>query len=74
MGLFNKNKKDNKMVLEAPGWNAIIEECLRRYPTQKEPKHYGTVHPWRFGGPDPLDGIDVYFLNEKWVNFGPFYN
>ena len=76
MGLFDKEKRkettteDGRKVIEIEvpdedevsmvGWDAIAAECLRRYPDQKEPKHYGTVHPWRLGGPDPLDGLDVY--------------
>lgn len=54
------------------GWDAITAECLRRYPNQKEPKHYGTVHPWYLGGPDPLDGMDVYDGGDYWhfVTYG----
>ncbi len=58
--------------MEAPGWDAIAAECLRRYPDQPEPKHYGTIHPWRLGGPDPLDGMDVYDGGDYWhfVTYG----
>ena len=30
------------------------------YPGQTNPKHYGTIISWRFGGNDPLDGINIY--------------
>ncbi|MDA8369145.1 MAG: suppressor of fused domain protein [Nocardiopsaceae bacterium] len=43
----------------APGWGAIDAALLRIYP-QTEPLHMGTEHPWRLGGPHPLDGISFY--------------
>ncbi len=46
--------------VEAPGWEAIEQEFLRVYPGQTEPKHYGTLVNWVFGGNDPLDGISIY--------------
>lgn len=44
---------------EAPGWAAIDAALGRLYPGQA-PQHYGTLVKWRFGGPDPLDGISAY--------------
>ena len=41
------------------GWDAITEECERRYKGQN-PQHFGTLIKWNFGGNDPLDGISVY--------------
>ncbi|MFI6515214.1 suppressor of fused domain protein [Spirillospora sp. NPDC050679] len=43
----------------APGWDAIDQACRRLY-GDTEPVHYGTVHKWALGGPDPLDGISAY--------------
>ena len=76
MGLFDKFKKEKeekkekerKIVISAPddenveavGWEAIEKEFLRVYPDQDNPKHYGTLVKWIFGGKDPLDGISVY--------------
>lgn len=45
---------------EAPGWDAITKAFEEIYPGQTNPKHYGTLISWRFGGNDPLDGISVY--------------
>lgn len=42
------------------GWDAIDAEFLRVYPGQTNPKHYGTLVKWIFGGNDPLDGISIY--------------
>ncbi|GAA2621501.1 suppressor of fused domain protein [Actinomadura fulvescens] len=44
---------------EAPGW-AAIDEALARIYGDTEPHHWGTLHKWMLGGPDPLDGISVY--------------
>lgn len=63
MGIFDKLKKDknNKEVKENNmlGWDAITEECERKYKGQN-PQHFGTLIKWKFGGNDPLDGISVY--------------
>ena len=63
MGIFDKFKKDknNKEVNENNmlGWDAITEECERKYKGQN-PQHFGTLIKWNFGGNDPLDGISVY--------------
>ena len=83
MGLFDKftkkeskqesieSKSENKEI-EAIGWNAIEQEFLRVYPGQSNPKHYGTIMRWIFGGNDPLDGISVYDGGDYWhfVSFG----
>lgn len=65
------NENSNNEI-NTSGWDAITKACLRRYPNQTEPKHYGTVHPWRLGGPDPLDGLDVYDGGDYWhfVTYG----
>lgn len=74
MGLFNKNKNDEKEKVEdhTTGWDAITEEAERIYPEQKDPKHYGTLIKWRLGGPDPLDGISIYDGGDYWhfVTYG----
>ena len=63
MGIFDKFKKDknNKDVKKNNmlGWDAITEECERKYKGQN-PQHFGTLIKWNFGGNDPLDGISVY--------------
>lgn len=78
MGLFDKIKKNNdkndgadeEVVMD--GWRAIDEAFLRVYPGQEERKHFGTLIPWRLGGPDPLDGISVYDGGDCWhfVTYG----
>lgn len=78
MGLFDKIKKNNEkndgadeeVVMD--GWGAIDEAFLRVYPGQEERKHFGTLIPWRLGGPDPLDGISVYDGGDCWhfVTYG----
>ncbi len=56
----------------APGWDAITEECERSYPNQKSPKHYGTLIDYQLGGNDPLQGISVYNGGDYWhfVTYG----
>ncbi len=44
----------------APGWDAIAAAGRRAHPDQPTPFHVGTIIKHRFGGPDPLDGIDVH--------------
>ena len=73
MGLFDKFKKKNELLdneqneeIEAPGWDAIDKLCDKVYPNQKNPKHYGTMIKWIFGGNDPLDGISVYDGGDYW--------
>lgn len=54
------------------GWEAITNEARRIYPGQENPKHYGTLIKWEFGGPDPLDGISIYDGGDYWhfVTYG----
>lgn len=54
------------------GWDAIIAEFERVYPGQTNPKHYGSLIPWRLGGPNPLDGTSIYDGGDYWhfVTFG----
>ena len=74
MGLFDKFKKKAKKEESppAPGWDAITEACERVYPNQKDPRHYGTLVNWRFGGDMPLEGISVYDGGSYWhfVTYG----
>lgn len=73
MGAFDKfkKKKDEEEVV-MDGWNAITEAFEKIYPGQDNPKHYGTIIPWRLGGPDPLDGISIYDGGDYWhiVTYG----
>lgn len=72
MGLFDKFKKkeeisqENIKKINAQGWDAITKECERVYPNQKNPKHYGALIKWQFGGNDPLDGISIYDGGDYW--------
>ncbi|MBQ1325371.1 MAG: suppressor of fused domain protein [Solobacterium sp.] len=76
MGLFDKLKKKKEPAKqeepETIGWDAIEQEFLRVYPGQTNPKHYGTLIKWVFGGKDPLDGISIYDGGTYWhfVTFG----
>ena len=59
-------------IINASGWDAITEACENIYPTQKNPKHYGTLINWKFGGNDPLEGISIYDGGSFWhfVTYG----
>ena len=78
MGLFDRfknkteTKENNNEEIKAQGWDAITNECERVYPNQKNPKHYGTLIKWKFGGNDPLDGISIYDGGDYWhfVTYG----
>ena len=78
MGLFDKLKKKKETEktsnedINTIGWDSITEACEKIYPTQKNPKHYGTLINWKFGGNEPLDGISVYDGGEYWhfVTYG----
>ena len=75
MGLFDKIKKEinqNEEDIGAVGWDAITEACETVYPTQKDPKHYGTLISWKLGGNDPLQGISIYDGGDFWhfVTYG----
>ncbi len=65
-----KDTKDDQVVID--GWKAIEDACLKMYPGQTNPKHYGTIIPWSLGGNDPLDGISIYDGGEYYhfVTFG----
>ncbi|RRD48889.1 suppressor of fused domain protein [Arachnia propionica] len=43
----------------APGWEAIDAACLRLYPEQPEPFHYGSI-PFSFFQPQGLEGVAVF--------------
>ena len=62
----------NNQEVQTKGWDAIVEACEKIYPTQKNPKHYGTLISWKLGGNDPLDGISIYDGGDYWhfVTFG----
>ncbi|GIF73586.1 suppressor of fused domain protein [Asanoa siamensis] len=47
------------MTSDAPGWDAIDARLGELYPGVA-PKHYGTLHTFALGGPDPLDGVSFY--------------
>ena len=67
MGLFDSKKnKETANDVVAIGWDAITAEAERVYPNQEKPKHYGALIKWKFGGPDPLDGISIYDGGEYW--------
>lgn len=78
MGILDEFKKKtekkdpNEKEVVMDGWKAIEDVCLKMYPGQKEPRHYGTIISWRFGGTDPLDGISIYDGGEYYhfVTFG----
>ncbi|QKW32920.1 suppressor of fused domain protein [Actinomadura sp. NAK00032] len=48
---------------ESPGWDAIDAALLPLYGDTR-PLHFGTIHKWALGGPDPLDGISIYARTE----------
>lgn len=73
MGAFDKFKKkrdEEEVIMD--GWNAITAAFEKLYPGQDNPNHYGTLIPWRLGGPDPLDGISIYDGGDYWhfVTYG----
>ncbi|MBE6752780.1 MAG: suppressor of fused domain protein [Ruminococcaceae bacterium] len=78
MGIFDrfrKKKPENTpepLTPDTAGWDDINRECERVYPGQTNPKHYGTLIKWCFGGNDPLDGISIYDGGDFWhfVTFG----
>ena len=77
MELFDKFKKKEETnitdeEINASGWDAITNECERVYPNQKNPKYYGTLINWMFGGNDPLEGISIYDGGDYWhfVTYG----
>lgn len=64
---IGENKETNLL-----GWDAITKMCESVYPNQNNPKHYGTLIKWQFGGNDPLDGISIYDGGDYWhfVTYG----
>ncbi len=44
----------------APGWDAI-DAALEPLYRGRPPKHYGSLVPYRLGGPDPIHGISAWF-------------
>lgn len=62
---------DNDSI-NTSGWDAITAEFSRIYPGQDNPKHYGTLIKWMFGGNGPLDGISIYDGGDYWhfVSYG----
>lgn len=54
------------------GWDAITEAFEKVYPGQTDPKHFGSIVPWRLGGPNPIQGISVYETDEYYhfVTYG----
>jgi len=45
---------------DGPGWSAIDASLASLYGDQT-PQHMGTLLRYRLGGPDPLEGISVYY-------------
>ncbi len=87
MGIFDIFKKNNKVPTETQpvatqpsneikidteGFDAITKEFERIYPGQTNPKHFGTLINWKFGGNDPLEGISIYEDVDCWhfVTYG----
>lgn len=79
--IFKKNSKKEEpeqnnikqeKEIKPLGWDAITEACEKIYPNQKNPKHFGTLINWKFGGSDPLEGISVYDGGDYWhfVTYG----
>jgi suppressor of fused-like protein len=56
-----------------PGWEAISDAADQAHPGQ-EPLHWGTIVRWRTGGPDPLDGVSAYRVDDPphwhYVSYG----
>lgn len=48
---------------QTTGWDAI-DAALKQHYGEQEPKHYGAMISYMLGGPDPLDGISVYKVEE----------
>lgn len=73
MGLLDAFKRGKRKTnVPAQGWDAISTEFRRLYPDQDNPKHYGTIISWDFGGNDPLRGISAYDAGDSWhfVTYG----
>lgn len=73
MSKIEDSEKDKlQEEVNAFGWDAISSEFARIYPNQNNPKHYGTIISWDFGGKDPLRGISIYDDIDCWhfVTYG----
>lgn len=73
MSNIEDSEKDKlQEEVNAFGWDAISSEFSRIYPNQNNPKHYGTIISWDFGGKDPLRGISIYDDIDCWhfVTYG----
>lgn len=74
MGLNEERLKEENIEEKDKffGWDAITETFEKLYPGQENPKHYGTLISWRFGGNDPLPGISIYDGGDYWhfVTYG----
>lgn len=58
---------------KAPGLQAIAKACKAMYPGEKQPfEHFAVMVPWRLGGDDPLDIIDIFDAGEYYhfVTYG----
>jgi hypothetical protein len=66
------NINTNESEAPAYGFDAICDKFSRVYPNQTNPKHFGTLVSYKFGGNDPLEGISIYDGGEFWhfVTFG----
>ncbi len=58
--LLGKDVPPQHLDAEAPGWDAIMAACRAVYPDQVDPLHMGTIIRYALGGPDPIDGVDIY--------------
>ena len=68
-GKFKNNSSEAEKLREninSSGWDAIDKLCDEVYKEQKNPKHYGTLINYQFGGKDPLQGISVYDGESYW--------
>ena len=53
-------RKDQEELPDPAGWNAITAAFEKLYPGQESPRHFGSLFPWRLGGPNPLQGVSAY--------------
>lgn len=64
---------ESEVVEERIAWDDIEEHLIEKIGLP--PQHYGTTIKWALGGPDPLDGSNVYMCDEPtphwmYVGFG----
>jgi hypothetical protein len=52
------------MTSESRGWDAIDRALAPIYGDAEPRFHYGTVIKWMLGGPDPLDGVSIYRVEQ----------